>query len=173
MLKFIRRKAKKFFREFLLYHNSSLEYRAKIFTLMVAANKDISSKETDSKHTGSKETILKETSSQAAANKEISACEKELLMECACEIYKNDEERCEILLDTIQEYFDKIITKNGLDFEHLIFQVEKETRDNKRFSEKINLEILLRFHSCARSEDHRLYQLRVIEFLEDLKKRYG
>lgn len=143
MVKFIRRKAKKFFREFLLYHNSSLEYRAKVFTLVVAANDQISS------------------------------CEEELLMECACEIYANDEERCEILIDTIKEYFEKIITNNGLDFEHLIFQVEKETRDIKRFSEKINIDMLLRFQACAMSEEDRLYQTRVIEFLEDLKERYA
>jgi isochorismate hydrolase len=143
MLKLIRRKAKKFFREFLLYHNSSLEYRAKVFTLVVAANNQISS------------------------------CEEELLMECACEIYHNDEERCEILIDTIKEYFQKIITNNGLDFEHLIFLVEKETRDVKRFSEKIDINMLLRFQACAMSEDDRLYQARVIEFLEDLKERYA
>jgi predicted ATPase with chaperone activity len=143
MLKVIRRKAKKFFRELLLYHNNSLEYRAKIFTLVVAANEQISS------------------------------CEEDLLRECACDIYKNDEERCEILVDTIREYFEKIITHNGLDFEHLVFQVEKETRDVKRFSEKIDIDMLLRFQTCAMSDEDRLYQARVIEFLEDLKQRYA
>jgi len=41
MYKKLRRKITKFFREFLLYHNSSLEYRAKILTLVVAVNKEI------------------------------------------------------------------------------------------------------------------------------------
>ena len=143
MVKFFRRKVKKFFREFLLYHNSSLEYRAKIFTLVVAANE------------------------------KISACEEVLLTAQACEIYKNDEERCEILVETVKEYFEKIITNNGLDFEHLVFQVEKETRDVKRFSEKIDIDALMKFQECEMSEDEKLYQLRVIEFLADLKKRYS
>ncbi len=142
MVKLIRRKAKKFFREFLLYHNNSLEYRAKVFTLVVAANE------------------------------QITECEESLLMECACEIYKNDEERCEILVETVKEYFEKIMTNNGLDFEHLVFQVEKETRDVKRFSEKIDVSALMKFQACEMGEDEKLYQLRVIEFLADLKKRY-
>jgi len=141
MLKFIRRKVKKFFREFLLYHNSSLEYRAKVFTLVIASNESITE------------------------------CEEEMLMQCACEIYANDEERCEILVDTVKEYFEKIITNNGLDFEHLVFQVEKETREVKRFSEKINIEMLRRFQICEMSEEERIYQLRVIDFLADLKER--
>ncbi len=143
MVKAFRRKVKKFFREFLLYHNNSLEYRAKVFTLVVAANEHISE------------------------------CEEKLLMECACEIYKNDEDRCEILVETINEYFEKIITNNGLDFEHLVFQVEKETRDVKRFSKKIDIEALMKFQDCEMSEDERIYQLRVIEFLADLKERYS
>jgi len=143
MLKFIRCKSKKFFREFLLYHNSSLEYRAKVFTLVVAANE------------------------------QISECEEALLMECACDIYRNDEERCEILVETVKEYFEKIITNNGLDFEHLVFQVEKETRDVKRFSKKIDIEMLMKFQDCEMNEDEKLYQLRVIEFLADLKERYS
>jgi len=143
MVKRFRRKVKKFFREFLIYHNNSLEYRAKVFTLVVAANGTIS------------------------------ACEEQLLMEVACEIYKNDEERSEILVETVKEYFEKIITHNGLDFEHLVFQVERETREVKRFSQKIDIDALMRFQACEMSEDEKLYQLRVIEFLADLKKRYG
>lgn len=143
MIKLFRRKVKKFFREFLLYHHSSLEYRAKVFTLVVAANEHINE------------------------------CEEKLLNELACEIYKNDEERCDILVETVKEYFEKIITNNGLDFEHLIFKVEKETRDIKRFSEKIDIEALMRFQACEMSEDEKLYQLRVIEYLADLKKRYS
>jgi len=141
MVKVVRRKIKKFFREFLLYHNSSLEYRAKIFTLVVAVNK------------------------------KITPCEEELLFRMAREIYDNDEERSEILVDTIKEYFDKIITNNGLDFEHLIFDVEKETKLVKRFAEKIDIACLMKFQACIDNEEDRIYQLRVIEFLQELKER--
>jgi len=142
MVKVLRRKVKKFFREFLLYHNSSLEYRAKVLTLVVAVNE------------------------------KITPCEEELLVKIACDIYKQDEERSEILVETVKEYFDKIITNNGLDFEHLIFKVEKETKAIKRFAQKIDIECLMQFQECIDDEEDKIYQLRVIEFLADLKERY-
>ena len=142
MVKHIRKKVKKFFREFLLYHNSSLEYRAKILTLVVAVNK------------------------------QISPCEEELLLKTACKIYNQDEERSEILVETVKEYFQKIVTNNGLDFEHLVFDVEKKTKAVKRFAQKIDIEMLMEFQECIDDEEDRIYQLRVIEFLADLKERY-
>ena len=142
MVKKVRRKIKKFFREFLLYHNSSLEYRAKVLTLVVAVNQ------------------------------KITPCEEELLSCIACQIYDNDEERSEILIETVKEYFEKIITNNGLDFEHLIFQVEKETKDNRRFVDKIDIEMLEQFQNCIENPEDRIYQERVIEFLGALKEKY-
>jgi len=142
MVKIIRRKIKKIFREFLLYHNSSLEYRAKILTLVVAVNQ------------------------------KITPCEEKLLLRTACEIYDNDEERSEILVETVKEYFNKIITNNGLNFEHLIFDVEKETKAVKRFADKIDIDALMKFQECIDDEEDKIYQLRVIEFLSDLKVRY-
>ena len=142
MIKFIRKKIKKFFREFLLYHNSSLEYRAKVLTLVVAVNQ------------------------------KITPCEEELLCQTACKIYNQDEERSEILVETVKEYFQKIVTNNGLDFEHLIFDVEKETKSVRRFAEKIDIDLLMEFQKCIDDEEDRIYQLRVIEFLADLKERY-
>ena len=141
-LKKVRRKVKKVFRELLLYHNSSLEYRAKVLTLVVAANGDISS------------------------------CEEELLYSTACIIYNNDEERSEILVETVKEYFEKIKTNNGLDFDHLVFQVEKETREVKRFAAKIDIERLLKFQECIDDEEDKIYRLRVIEYLKELKEKY-
>jgi DNA polymerase III gamma/tau subunit len=143
MVKKIRRKIKKAFRELLLYHHSSLEYRAKVLTLVVAVNEDIS------------------------------PCEEELLYAIACEIYNNDEERAEILVEAVKEYFDKIITDNNLNFEHLVFQVEKETKAIKRFAKKIDIEALKKFQSCIDNEEDKIYQQRVIEYLSDLKDRYG
>ena len=142
MYKKLRRKIKKIFREFLIYHNSSLEYRAKVLTLVVAVNR------------------------------EISECEETLLNEAARNIYFDNEERAEILVETVKEYFIKIETNNGLDFEHLLFQVEKETKEVKRFAEKIDIELLYRFQACIEDEDDKIYQQRVIEFLQELKERY-
>ncbi len=114
MYKKFRRKIKKVFREILLYHNNSLEYRAKILTLVVAVNG------------------------------KITPCEEELLLKTARDIYNNDEERSEILVDAVKEYFEKIKSDNGLNFEDLIFQVEKETKEIKRFVSKIDIEALIK-----------------------------
>jgi len=142
LYKKIRRKVKKVFREFLVYHNSSLEYRAKVLTLVLAVNN------------------------------EISECEEQLLDKIALEIYNNDEERADILVEAVGEYFVKIVTNNGLNFEHLILEVEKETKEVERFSEKINIEKLMLFQECLDDEEDKIYQQRVISFLKDLKERY-
>ena len=133
---------KKVFRELLLYHNSSLEYRAKILTLVVAVNG------------------------------EISECEEKLLYQTACNIYNNDEERSEILVEAVKEYFEKIKTDNGLDFEDLIFQVEKDTKAVRRFVSKIDIVALEKFQECLDIEEDRIYQQRVIAYLAELKEKY-
>ena len=132
------------FREFLVYHNSSLEYRAKILTLMVSSDGDICE------------------------------CEKQVLKEIAHEIYGDDIERAELLIDTIYEYHTKIVTNNGLNFEHLIQLVVKETREVKRFAEKIDIPLLKRLQVCADEENEEavLFQKRILEFLENLKVEY-
>jgi hypothetical protein len=143
LFKSIKRQILKMFRELLVYHHSSLEYRAKILTLMVSANG------------------------------EICACEKQKLKEIAYVIYADDHERAELLIDTVQEYHKKIITNNGLDFEHLIQLVARETKEVKRFHEKIEMPFLMQLHECIENEEERLFQQRIIEFLQSLKDEYG
>ena len=143
MLKNFRRKLNKMFREFLVYHNSSLEFRAKLITLMIASD------------------II------------ISECEENLLREIAHKIYKDDTERSEVLIDTVKEYFEKIKTKNGLDFEHLIVLVQREVREVKRFREKIDVDMLRPFIDCQKDEDEKIFGERIIEFLEELKRDHG
>ncbi len=143
MFKNLKRTVKKMFREFLVYHHSSMEYRAKILTLMVSSNG------------------------------EICECEKQKLKEIAHSIYSDDIERAELLVDTVHEYHTKIITRNGLDFEHLIQLVERETKEVKRFANKIDISLLQELHACIDEEEDRLFQDRIIEFLQTLKDEYG
>lgn len=131
------------FRELLVYHHSSLEYRAKVLTLMVSSNEMID------------------------------ACEEQALKEIAHTIYFDDEERAELLIDTVKEYHDKIITENGLDFEHLVQEVEKESRAVSRYVEKINFELLEKLHRCMKEEEDIIFQQRILEFLQMLKEEYG
>ena len=139
-----RRMVRKMFREFLVYHHSSVEYRAKIFTLMISANG------------------------------EMTECEKQKLKEIAFSIYKDDDDRAELLLDTVHEYHEKIITDNGLDFEHLIQLVMKETKEMKRFAKKIDMGLLKQLMECTEeeSEEEMIFQERVFEFLGELKNEY-
>ena len=145
VLKNFRRAVKKMFRELLVYNHSSVEYRAKILTLMVSANG------------------------------EMCECEKQKLKEIAHKVYANDQDRAELLIDTVHEYHIKIITDNGLDFEHLIQQVEKETREVKRFYKKIDMDLLYALHECMDPDDEEnyIFQERLLEFIEGLKNEYG
>jgi uncharacterized tellurite resistance protein B-like protein len=143
MFKTFKRNIMKMFREFLVYHHSSLEYRAKILTLMISANG------------------------------EICECEKQKLKEIAHSIYGDDQERAELLIDAVNEYHTKIITNNGLDFEHLIQLVQRETKEVKRFSEKIDIALLMQLHECMDNEEDILFQKRILEFLQNLKDEYG
>jgi len=139
MVKTFKRNVMKMFREFLVYHHSSLEYRAKILTLMISANG------------------------------EICECEKQKLKEIAYNIYGDDQDRAELLIDAVNEYHTKIITNNGLNFEHLVQLVQKETKEVKRFCEKIDMEILMQLHECMDNEEDILFQKRILEFLQNLK----
>lgn len=143
MLKTVKRSIMKMFREFLVYHNSSLEFRAKLLTLMVSSNG------------------------------EICECEKQKLKEIAYSTYDEDHERAELLIATVKEYHEKIITNNGLDFEHLIQLVAKEVREVKRFHQKIDIAMLMKLHECVEGEEESLFQMRIIEFLQGLKEEYG
>ena len=143
MFKNAKRVIKKMFREYLVYNHSSVEYRAKILTLLVSSDG------------------------------EMCECEKEKLKEIAYSIYKNDHERAEILIDTVGEYHSKIITNNGLDLEHLITLVVRETKKVRRFADKIDMKLLAKLHECIDDEDNALYQERIMEFLQTLKDDYG
>ena len=131
------------FREYLVYHHSSMEYRAKILTLMVSSND------------------------------EICDCEREKLQEIASKTYGDDIDRVVLLIETVLEYHNKIVTNNGLDFEHLIQIVARETKEVKRFANKIDMKLLLELHKCMIKEEDILFQRRILEFLQELKDEYG
>jgi uncharacterized tellurite resistance protein B-like protein len=141
MFKLFRRKIIKMFREFLVYHHSSLEFRAKILTLMVSANG------------------------------EICECEKQKIKEIAHSVYGTDQDRAELLIDTVHEYHNKIMTNNGLNFEHLIQIVTKEVKEVKRFCQKIDIDSLKQLQACTDENDEEeiLFQQRILEFLQGLK----
>ena len=130
------------FRELLVYHHSSLEFRAKVLTLMISSSS------------------------------EISECQKETLIKIAHTIYDNNEERAELLIDTVHEYHSKIVTDNGLNFEDLVHIIERETKSISRFASKIEVKYLIDLKECTKSEEDRIFQERIISFLQQLKDEH-
>ncbi|WP_458700533.1 hypothetical protein ACKGJI_00040 [Sulfurospirillum sp. 1307] len=125
-----------FFREFFVYHHTSLEFRAKIFASMIATKK---------------------------LNDE---CEYEILKDIAKDIYKNDEYRIDILIHTTKEYIKKVVQKDFLDIDKLLLDIDRDLRKYKRFAYKINLDHLKQFFNCKGDEETVLLQTRILEYFE-------
>ena len=125
------------FREFFVYHHSSLEFRAKLLAAMISASK------------------------------QQGECEKKVLEELAKQIYKNDENRVNVLIYTVNEYVKKVINQNELGIDELILDIDKDLKLQPRYVEKINISELKKFMQCDNTEESLLLQTRVIEFLEN------
>ena len=127
-----------FFRDVFVYHNSSLEFRAKLFAAIIGANK------------------------------QVDECEEKILREIASEIYPEDKARVEILIQTTKEYVNKIVQNNGLDLNELILAIDYELKEVKRFCDKVNLQMLERFMVCTQKDKETyLIQQRILEFLSN------
>jgi len=135
-----KRRITKMFREFLVYHSDSLEFRAKIITLAMGSDDEYLS------------------------------CKAKTLEKVAQMTYPNDRNRAELLVETVNEYMETIQQDNGLDYEHLILSVEKEVRESRRFVEKIDIPLLELFQICIEDKENRNYQQKILNFLERLKK---
>ena len=140
MLRRFKRSLQSIFRELLLYHNSSLEFRAKVFAVVIAAN---------SVH---------------------GACEQEVLKTLAHDIYNEDNTRAEILIDTVNEYLLSIDENTSESFHAFIHKIEHEAKTTQRFKKKIDMAMLHKFRSCSKDFEDRIYQQRVFEFLKGVKK---
>lgn len=131
------------FREFLVYHSSSLEFRAELILLMVMSD-----------------------------NK-IIACEEKVIEKIASDIYRDDADRSRLLLETIHEFHDKVVVRNGLEYTDLITKITNDIKRNPRFVDKINIEHLEQFKACIVDEEERIFHDRLIEFLRSIKDEYG
>jgi len=123
-----------FFREFLVFHHSSLEFRAKLLASMISIKENIDK------------------------------CEKDILKSIAVEIYKNDDSRAEILINTTLEYVKKIYEINGLYIDDLILDIDKNLKKYPKFYKKIDIEKLNRFLKCKATTEEKLLRLRILEY---------
>jgi len=134
-----KRRIMKMFRELLVYHGDSLRFRAKILTLAITSD-----------------------------NQDYS-CKFQMLEKIAKITYPYDYNRAQLLVETVKEYIDKIEDRNGLNFEHLILSIEKEVKESKRFTQKIDLTLLELFQSCIQNKGDLAFFKKVLHFLEQLK----
>ena len=128
------------FREIFVHHYNSLDFRAKIFTLMITANKD-----------PKVENFI-------------------LVKEIAQEIYKNDEDRANLLMLTTKELTDKILTTHTLSSDKLVESIINNVKLVPRYAKKIDIKALSRFLELSEDEDTLTYQKNILEFLQKLKE---
>ena len=127
------------FRELFVHHHGSLEFRAKVFALVIAANED----STVDSYVSVKEICLN--------------------------IYKDDEERANLLMLTTKEKVDKVKEENGLDIDKLIASIQKDLRIVPRYAKKIDIQQLRKLLTLTNDKDTISYQENILEFLEKLK----
>ena len=128
------------FRELFVHHHGSLEFRAKIFTLVIAVNKDI-----------------KDEVYQIVENE-------------ANKIYKNDEDRAQLLILSTKEMVQKVIDDNGLDIDSLVSSIQNELKLVPRYAKKIDTEALRPILMFSDNKDIISYQENIIEFLDTTKE---
>ena len=127
------------FREFFVHHHGSLDFRAKIFALLIAANED------------------------ATVDSYI------VVKDIGLSIYKDNKERADLLMLTTKEKVNKVKDNNGLDIDILIMSIQKDLKIVPRYAHKIDIDELKLLLSLTYDEDTLSYQENILEFLENLK----
>jgi len=130
------------FREFLVPHSKSLEFRAELLTLMILSNE------------------------------KITKCEEDLIKDIATQIYGQNKGRAQVLYETVEEFHTKIRTNNGLEYNDLINKITNDTKKNPRFAKKIDIKLLDKFKKCLKSDEEIIFHNRLIDYLEELRAEY-
>ena len=127
------------FREIFVHHHGSLEFRAKIFALIIAANE------------------------KAQVESYV------IVKNRALEIYEGDEDRANLLMMSTKELVKKVTDNNGLDLDTLVANIQKELRIVPRYSKKIDIKSLKPIVALSYDTDTISYQENILEFLQNLK----
>ena len=128
------------FRELFVYHHSSLEFRAKIFALVILAD-DIDKAES-----------------------------YDIVKNAGLKIYKNDENRTNLLISNTKELVKRIREGDALQEDKLITNIQQELKIIPRFAKKIDITELEPFMKLSFNQDTIAYQKNIIEFLETIKE---
>ncbi|WP_457748304.1 hypothetical protein [Sulfurimonas sp.] len=127
------------FRELFVHHHGSLEFRAKIFALVVAANED------------------------ATVENYV------LIKNIGLELYKDDTDRANLLMLSSKELVKKVKENNGLDLDSLVLNIQKELKIVPRYAKKIDIDSLRKFLKFTYDNDTLAYQENILEFLQKIK----
>ncbi len=128
------------FREIFVHHHNSLEFRAKIFALLIATNDDIKEENYD------------------------------IVNSIGMKIYHNDMDRANLLTLSTRELVNKVNINNGLDIDTLVIHLQKELKIVPRYAKKIDIESLEAIITLTQDEDTLSYQKNIIVFLLKLKE---
>ncbi|MBS4069342.1 MAG: hypothetical protein WC279_05790 [Sulfurimonas sp.] len=128
------------FRELFVHHHSSLEFRARVFALVISANEDV--------------------------NVENYIVVKKFGME----IYKGDEERANLLMLSTKELVNKVKENSEFSIDTLVLNIQRELKRVPRYAKKIDLDSLNELVTLSHDEDTIAYQKNIIEFLNTLKE---
>ncbi len=127
------------FREIFVHHHGSLEFRAKIFAIIIAANE------------------------KAQVESYI------IVKNIALEIYEGDEDRANLLMMSTKELVKKVTDSNGLNLDTLVAHIQKELKIVPRYAKKIDIESLRPIVDLSYDTDTVSYQENILEFLQNLK----
>ncbi|MDO9266058.1 MAG: hypothetical protein Q7U00_03150 [Sulfurimonas sp.] len=86
------------------------------------------------------------------------------------EIYKNDEDRANLLMLSTKELVKKVKEDNGLDIDKLVANIQKELRITPRYAKKIDVDLLRPLLNLSHDQDTISYQENIIEFLNAVKE---
>jgi len=128
------------FREFFVHHHGSLDFRAKVFALVIAANED-----------STVDSYL-------------------VVKNIGLNLYQDNEERANLLMLTTKEKVNKVKENNGLDIDILVASIQKDLKVVPRYAKKIDLEELKNLLPLTFDKDVLSYQENILEFLQTLKK---
>lgn len=128
------------FRELILHHHGSLEFRAKLFALVIAVDDQ--------------------------EKKEVYDCIKKV----ALSLYKYDEDRVNVLLMSTKEYVKKVHEEHAKDIDALLSNIQSELKIVPRYAKKIDIQALEEILKFTKNEDTLLYQKNILEYLDKLKE---
>jgi hypothetical protein len=127
------------FREFFVHHHGSLEFRAKIFALVIAVNE------------------------QAKVDNFI------VVKDIGLNIYNGDEDRSNLLMISTKELVQKVRDNNDLDIDSLVTTIQNELKIVPRYAKKIDIKALKPLVLLSHDEDTISYQNNILEFLQTTK----